>query len=214
VQTQAVLNEALTAAFRAGHHPEALLTVASAPWTEIERVARAHGCEGLLLGVAPTATRATAERFEALLAAVDCDVAFLLAPEGWIPEQVERILLPVGGSGGHFELRSRLLGALARTHRVQATWMTVQPPSATPAQVAEARRTLERLAHDRPHGEAQAELVQSDDPAGAILERAAACDLLIVGLARDRTGRRAFGDFALRFAREAPCATLFISRGE
>lgn len=109
----AVLRDALRESLKAGHRPEALITIASTPWREIRRVARTYQCAGLLLGLGHQRSENTAH-LEELLEAVSCDVAFLRAPEGWNLDQAKRVLVPVGGRGAQAELRARLLGSLER----------------------------------------------------------------------------------------------------
>lgn len=196
-----------------GHRPETLITVARQPWREIERVARAHRCEGLLLGLGEQSDASILPKFESLLNSIDCDVAFLRAPTGWQVQRVLRVVLPVGGAGRHHELQARLLGALARDRPITKVWLTVRPTDASDQEIASAKKTLERLAQDQTHGTSVLEVVRSDDPTATILQTAASADLLILGLQRSADGKRTFGALPLAVARRAPCATMLISRG-
>ena len=54
--------------------------------------------------------------------------------------------------------------------------------------------------------------MRSDDPAAAILEESARCDLLVLGLRRARAGRKMLGAINRRLALEAPCAVMLLSR--
>ena len=58
----------------------------------------------------------------------------------------------------------------------------------------------------------QVEVVTTEDVPAAIVERAAECDLLLLGLRRLGRRKKDFGPFALRLAEEAETATLLISR--
>ena len=88
VAAQRVLEEALTASLANGHSPEALMTIAPAPWAEISRVARSHRCESLLVGLSKIDGDGDGgKHLEGLLNDVDCDVAVLRAPPGWRLEQ-------------------------------------------------------------------------------------------------------------------------------
>jgi len=131
-----VLRDALDLSLKAGHRPEALITIASTPWREIRRVARAYSCAGLLLGLSDKRSENTAH-LEELLEAVNCDVAFLRAPAGWSLEAAERILGPVGGRGAQVELRARVLSSLGRGVERGFVWLSALPETAHEADVAE-----------------------------------------------------------------------------
>lgn len=210
---QRVLGAALTAALTEGHRPEALMTIAAEPWSEIERVARSRQCEGILLGLTKLTETRTVEHLEQLLNSVDCDVAVLNAPRGFRLQDVERVLVPVGGRGSQQRLRARLLGSLGRTHPRAVRFLRALPTTATSAQLDEARRTLARIAEEEARGKPDIEVVATDDPVGLVLERARDAQLLVLGLPR-LGGRALFGEVALRIASEAPCATVMLSTGQ
>lgn len=213
VDTSQLVKRALTASYEAGHKPEALMTVATAPWPEISRVARSHHCSGLLLGLPSNVEHISGSDLEQLLDTVDCDVAFFRMPHGWKLENVRRILVPVGGAGAHVELRARLLGSLGRGLGSDTTWLTALKPDANEAKLGERRRALTQLAQDTTGRDPAVEVVRADDPVEPIVERSAEHDLLVLGLQRDKQGRRIFGQFALRVVTGAKCATILISRG-
>ena len=213
VDTSSVVKDAMTASFHAGHKPEALMTVASAPWNEIGRVARTHRCEGLLLGLSDV-DHLEGGPLENLMQMVDCDVAFMSAPEGWDPKAALRIMVYVRPQAGHVELRARLIGSLDRVAPRESTWMTVIPADSSPAVETEARRNLTRLAQDTTRQEPRIEIVRSDDPVPPVLEASAEHDLLVLGLERKERGQRVFGDLALGVASGTKCATIMISEGD
>ena len=104
-----------------------------------------------------------------------------------------------------------MLGSLARSKSMQVTFLGVLPKGSSQEEQDEMRRHLTRLAEDETPGKPTAEVEVADDVVGAIVEHAARSDLVILGL--QRVGkRRLFGDVALRIAREAPSATIMISR--
>lgn len=213
VNAQSVLREALTASFAAGLSPEALTTVAPQPWTEIGRVARAHRCESLLLGLSSLTDEWMGTPVEALISSVDCDVVVLRAPQGWRLDGVRQIVVPVAGRGDHDMLRARLLGSLCRAGAREVTFLRVVAPELPDASVAQARRALARLAEDEaPRGSTRVEVVRGDSVAAAVTHRAAGSDLVILGLQRLHRRRKAFGSVALRIARETGCAIIMISR--
>lgn len=207
---QGVLREALRAAIRAGHAPEALMTISSEPWTEIERIARVRESESILLGL--TRIGDSVERLESLLNRLECDVAVLAAPPGWRLEDAKRIVVPVGGRGSQKELRARLLSSLGRASGRKITFVRVVPPDTTPAEVFAAKSALLGVARDEARGNIEVDVIPSADPSGAVLERATDADLMILGLPRVR-GKKLFGEVAIRIAAKSPGATIMLSRG-
>lgn len=208
--TQAVVRQALTQSHRSGHSVEALITTASAPWTEIERIAREHRCESLLLGINDSSLEVSDTHLEHLAHRVDCDVAILRAPDDWRLDDVRRILVPVGGRGGQHVLRARILGSLFRAAPREVTLLRVVPENASDREVNAARREVDsRAAETVPHDH-RIEITKSDDAAAAIIQEAEDYDLVILGL--QGRGRRAeFGVFATQVAQSSACATLMLN---
>lgn len=208
---QKAIRQALTESIASGHRPEVLMTLAPAPWEEIERVAQAHQCESLLLGMGQFEQQAVSEaRLEHLVNRVDCDVAIMRAPKNWRLEHARRILVPVGGRGEQHALRARVLGSICRDAERDITFIRVVPEDASDKMMAEAEAQVLQQAEDTVPGDYRVELTLSNDPAAAIIEEAADYDVVILGLRR--VGRHAsFGDFALRVVRDAPCATIMLA---
>lgn len=210
VDAQAVVREALTTSFAGGHAPETLITVADDPWAEMSRVADSRSCESMLVGVAVDHPQG-AERLETLLNEVDCDVVVLRAKTGWSPDAVERIVVPVGGRGGHDSLRARLLGSLGRSARQRVRFVRVVSEETEGDERAQIEKDLLAFAEEETHGEPEAEVIASSDVVAAIASAAGPKDLLILGLQRSK-GRRLFGTIAIRIARQTDAAVLMISR--
>lgn len=210
---QEVLRESLIASFTVGLFPEALTTVAPQPWDEISRVARAHRCESLLLGLSRFHDETIGNQLEDLMNEVACDVVVLRAPEGWKLSEVERVLVPVGGKDIHDQLRARVLGGLWRMSVRRITFLHVLNKAAKPQRLAKIQARLTRVAHEEMPGDPEVQVVQAVDVAEAIVENALENDLVILGLQRLHGGRRVFGDVALRVARETRCAIVMISHG-
>jgi basic amino acid/polyamine antiporter, APA family len=208
---QRVLSEAISSSLASGHAPEALLTIAAEPWSEIARVAGSHRCESLLLGLSRLEESTTGNQLENLINQVDSDVAVLRAPQGWSLESAERMLVPIGGRGGHDELRARLLGSLCRGAARNVTFARILPNASGPEQVADAERTLRRVAEEEAPGQSTTLIVQSDDVIETLVRLGGEHDLLVLGIQRLR-GRRAFGRVALAAAARNPAATIMISR--
>ena len=116
--TQDVLRESLTASLSAGLKPEALTTIASEPWNEIVRVARVHRCESLLIGFSRLDEEMVGSRLEQLIGEVGSDVVVLRAPCDWTVDDVERVLVPIGGRGGHGRIAGTFIGQFTSIRHV------------------------------------------------------------------------------------------------
>jgi APA family basic amino acid/polyamine antiporter len=208
-RAQAVLGAALRATLDEGHQPQALLSVADSPWSEIRRVARAYRCQGVLLGRAQLDERGVAE-LEALLNDLDADVSLLLAPEGWALDAARHILVPVGGGGDHGVLRARVLGSLCRDGQRTVTWLRVLPAHAHRPRLLRAEAELAELADDATPERRTLRVVQSDDALATLSAAAHDADLMVVGLPRQRR-RTSFGRLVPALVRSSPCATLILS---
>src|SRR5690606_7061634 len=136
----------------------------------------------------------------------DCDVAVLRAPPGWSLGSGTRIVVPVGGRGGHDDLRARLLGSLGRTGRREVRFVRILPGDTPEERREQVRRELFFFAEEETHGRPGAEVIASDDVVAALAESAGEGDLLVLGLQRDR-GKRLFGEVALQVARRTDAAT-------
>lgn len=209
---QEVVTAALSSSYAAQHAPEALITAAPDPWKEIRRVAIAHGCQSLLVGLGMIPEGGSmASNVEELMNDVDCDVAVMSASPGWSLDQVRRILVPVAGRGEEHGLRARVLASVCRDANRELTFVTVLPGSATDEAVAAAARDVGALAEVKTGGHARVEVLRHDSPVAAILEASRGYDLLVLGLGRAGWGRRTLGDVAVRIAREAACPSILLS---
>jgi len=209
--SQEVIGQALTASISAGHAPEALMTIAADPWKEIARIARARACESLLVGFSSLEDRDNVEQIERLLNSVDCDVVILRSHPNWELSPDTRIIVPVGGRGGHDELRARLLGSLGRAGVTNVRFVQVARKSLPPLGKTQLERQLRVFAEEETRGAADVELLESPDVIEALTNEAAPNDLVILGL-RYQRGKRLFSDLTLQIARKSPAATLMISR--
>lgn len=209
---QKILAESLTASFAAGLTPEALTTVAADPWLEIQRVAREHRCESLLMGFSNITEQVMNERVEELIERVGCDAVVLRAPNGWMLNDVKRVLVPVGGKSGHRVLRARFLGSLHRTGVRSVTFLQVVRTLVSDEAREEIRNDLHKFAYDEVEGRLTTLVVRNDDVIAEIKAQAAETDLIVLGLQRLKSNRKAFGDFALAVARETKCAIIMISQ--
>ncbi len=210
LQAEQVVREALTASFAEGLTPQAMLTVARTPLDEISRVAVAHHCASVLVGLRDLSDSADDVGFDRFLNRVPCDVLLLRAPRGWRFREATRVLVPIGGRGRHSPLRARLLGSLRRLTRPETTYLCVLPPEASDEAVHRMRRRIGVLAEDEMGGAAQVVVERGADPAGEILRRAAECDLIVLGLYQETGRRLKLSGFVLRVARASTCALLVL----
>jgi hypothetical protein len=209
---QDAVRQALTTSYTAGHAPEALITAAAEPWPEIRRIAEEHRCESLLIGLPDRADPALETALETLIEELDCDVAAMRAPADWAIGAARRVLVPVGGRAENHELRARLLATLCREMPREIVFVTVVPAAADAAAVADARRTVSRLATMKLPAEPAIEVLRDDDVGAAIVAAAAQHDVLVLGLHRSRQGRKTMGAINRKIAFEAPCAVLLLAR--
>jgi amino acid transporter len=205
-----VVDEALRQSYANGYRPEALITAAAEPFSEIGRIAAEHQCESLLLGLSPG--QAGDPAVQRLMTAVDCDVALMTAPPEWRLDEVERVIVPIGGRGDQHELRARLLGSISRAAPRHITFVTVIPTQSSDAAVERARRSIGDLADAKVRGDSEVHIVRSDDPVAALVAEAEGHDLMILGLAAGGRRKSGLTGFATRLARETSCATVLLSR--
>jgi amino acid transporter len=211
-RTQHALRSALVGAQAGAKPPEALVTFATDSAGEILRIAEARACESLVLGLSAVGPGATDGLFNRVLAEAPCDVVVLRSAEGFHPGQARRLLIPVGGRGGHDELRARLLGALFRTGDREITFLRVLPATASQGDVDVARRALLLRSRDESPQGGAAVVERTDDATQAVLRCAEDADLLVLGMLQGRQGGGGLGSFALEVAGSTDCASIIIGR--
>jgi nucleotide-binding universal stress UspA family protein len=209
---QAVLGEALRVSAGTGVYPETLATVASQPWQEINRVARSHRCETLLMGLSQIDEHTAATPLEQLSGQVDCDVVVLRADKDWQLSDAKRILVPTAGRGGHDRLLARLLGSLSRSNQRQVSFLRVVPESTPQKRYRIVTRHLQRFAYDLYDDDSEIHVVRDDQPLDVIAEAASACDLLVLGVQRTADRRKLFGPLIFSLARRVSCPIVVVCR--
>lgn len=210
-KTQAVLREVMKASTRFGIPVEMLTTIAAHPMPEISRVARLHRCESVLLGLTHLADGHHDIQLESLLHTLNANVVVVRSPIGWRLSEVNNILIPIAGQGGHEDLLALLIGSLMRSKHRQVTFLRVLPKNANAEAINQARQALHQLAEDVVHEPCQIEIQSADDPAMAVAECAAAADLTILGVQRDARGKKLFGPFTRQIAQNTSCPLIVIS---
>lgn len=207
-----VHRELLRASAALGVHAETLTTVAAQPMEEIARVAHLHRCESVLLGLSEILEDDRDTPLERLLGRLSTDVVVLRAPKQWQLSDTQKILVPVGGRGGHDYLLARLLGSLSRKQKRQVTFLRVVPTDTHPSELRRIRRDLDRMASDNVGGSCEREVIQSDDAIAAIIERADDSGLIILGIQRIGPREKLLGSFTRDIARRTSCPIIVMSR--
>jgi hypothetical protein len=207
-----VLGEGVNESFSSGLAPEAMLTVADNRWNEVDRVARLHKCESILLGFRSIVDQAREPGFNELVTDVGCDVVLLRFPSGWKFLATRRILIPIGGRGMHSPLRARLLGTLRRQVQLEAAYVCLVSETTPKEEVRSLRRLVNIRAEDEMGGQATTLVEVCNDPAADLIQRSRDYDMLIVGLQQTHDRRRAMGDFTLRIAGATDCGLIVIGQ--
>jgi len=212
IDAQRILGGALTAAISVDLRPEALITIAHDPWSEITRIAERTDCDHILLGVGGLGRALMSGPLERLLGKVEADVVVLRAPNDWNPDDARRILVPARGGRAHSPIRARVVGNLCRERPREVTYLSVLPTGAPRSDVRRAEADLRRLARDEAREFGSAAVVQREDLTAEVVERAGQCDLMILGLSQPDRRKRAFGRSAAEIAEATDCPLLMISQ--
>ena len=212
VDAQSILGRALSTAIRAELDTEALITMGEKPWREIERVANRYRCESLVLGFGQLEESLMTGSLEKIMSRVEGDIVIVRAPEAWTIDQVQKILVPAAGRRDQSPVRAHLIGNICRTRPREVTYLRILPADTDPKNERLARRELRKLAEDEAPDVSSVSVVRGDDTISEIVERAAECDLLIVGLQRLGRRRKFFGKLVLEIAERTTCPLLMISR--
>jgi nucleotide-binding universal stress UspA family protein len=209
---QAVLREMLRASAKTGISAETLTTIAPQPMEEIERVARLHRCESVLLGLSEISEDSHGTHLEGLLGTLDANVVVLRSREDWQLTDVQRILVPIAGRGGHEHLRAQLLGSLLRSTKRELIFLRVLPENASPDVIRLAKRDLRRLADDEVREPCEVVVELSDDALATVVQYADESDLLILGVQRHGRRKKLFGGFTRQIAKQTSCPIIVMSR--
>lgn len=211
-RSHTVLRELLRASVKLGIRSETLTTVSPQPMSEIARVAKLHRCESVLLGMSQIVDDEQKQPLEGLLSELESDVVVLRASKNWQMSDVQRILVPVAGRGGHDRLLARLLGSLLRKQNRLITFVRVIPENSSPSQVKRVQRELDRTAHDNVQGQSERIVLSSDDPIAKVSELAQECSLVVLGVQRIGRHKKLFGAFTRQIAKQTACPLIVLSR--
>ncbi|TWU17047.1 putative amino acid permease YhdG [Allorhodopirellula heiligendammensis] len=207
-----VQSRILQASVRLGIPCETLTTVSSKPLEEIARVAKLHRCESVLLGLSEITQDSTDSPLESLLSQLASDVVVLRAPRDWQLAHADRILVPVGGQGGHDYLLTRLLSSLSRNQKRKVQFLRIVPTGMSASDRNRIAKDLKRTAQENSSHGGDVEVIASDDAIGTIVDRAGEHGLIVLGVQRLGPRQKLFGDFTRRIARQTQCPIIIISR--
>ena len=215
-KSQTVLREVLRGSTQAGIRVETLTTVSSQPMAEIARVARLHRCEFVLVGLSTIPEKSQSTDVESLLGTLDANVVVLRSSKNWRLSETGKILIPIGGRGGHEPLLALLLGSLLRSAEREVTFLRVLPSGAKPDEIRRANRDLLRLADDLAddaiRNACRVEVVCSDEPLATVVDLAEDFDLMILDVQRLGRRKKLFGHFTRQIANRSACPIIAISR--
>ena len=210
-RSQEVIRELLKTSAKLGVRAEALTTIAQESIPEIVRVARLHRCRSILVGLSKIPEDAEESPLERLLDSINADVFVLRAPNDWDLAKAERILIPVGGRGGHGHLQARLVGSLARESNRRITYLQVVPGDTSTEEIRRLKRSLKSFAEDQFRFKANIEVVTSDDPVSTVAEYAHDFDLVVLGAQRIGQREKVFGSFTRALAICTSCPLIVLS---
>lgn len=208
---QAAVAEALAASLDSGRHPETLITIAPQPWVEIQRVSKIHQCESLLLGLTAIAENEKQIPFDEFLGTVDSNVVILRAGQSWHPNQVRKVLIPLGGRGAHGRLLARLLGSLFHHQPCEVTFLKVVPSVASRVHCERIQRQLRTAARDLCPEKANIVILKGDNIADILVSQSESHDLLVLGVQRVRRKQKLLGPLILEVAQRTSVPLVIIS---
>lgn len=207
-----VQNKVLQSSVRMGIRCETLTTISSKPMEEIARVAKLHRCESVLLGLSEITEDSHDTPLEGLLGQLETDVVVLRAPKDWQLAQSERILVPVGGRGGHDYLLTRLLSSLSRKQKRQVKFLRVVPESMSEGDRRRVEKDLARTAKENSGATCEREVIASHDAIATIAEQAGDSGLVVLGVQRLGPKQKLFGSFTRKIAQQTRSPIIVISR--
>lgn len=210
--TRDVIFEGLQASMEASVQADTLITVAKDPWKEIERVARTHRCQTLLLGPGDFSDEKTTQKLENLITQVPCDVVVLRQPyTGWKISEARKVLIPVAGFDKHDLLRARITASLWRNFRPEITFMQILPENATNAEIRKQRRLIQKFGEEIIPTGFKSSVILSNNVRQTLIQETARHNLMIMGLGRLMPGDKAFGPIPMEIIQHTQTAVIFIS---
>jgi amino acid transporter/nucleotide-binding universal stress UspA family protein len=185
-----------------------LLKIGRSAASEIIQVARENRCHLILLGYKKDEDPLDNSVIHYVISHQPCDVAILKSGNVSV-DTFRRILIPIAGREVHDKIKVRIVHCLYQIEESQVTLMTVVPSGSSMMRRSRAYDMLKRAA--KVYQVPLAELVvdENDQAVQAIIQRASAYDLLVLGM-RDEPWLRAFffGTLAQQVAGQVQCSTI------
>lgn len=207
-----VVGQGLASSVDVSLKADTMITFAKDPWKEIERVARAHRCQTLLLGPGDFSDEKTTQKLEQLITRVPCDVVLLRQSySGWKISDARKVLIPVGGFDKHDLLRARIAASLWRNFEPEITFMQILPSNATKADIRKQRRLIQHFAEEIIPSGFKSSVILSDNVKETLVQQTAMHDLMIMGLGRLMPGDTAFGPIPMEIISKTDTPVIFIS---
>ena len=190
IDAQSILGKSLMHSLEHSLIAEVLFTIAPDPWVEIARVAEEHRCETVLLGLPNLSDPIVESALERRISRIACDVVVARTPPGWCMDDVEKVLIPLGGQRDHSRTRVRLLASLARSRGRSIRYLSTLLPSASPETRRRFEREIHRMVRDEAGGPYDVVVETAAFPEDAIIRHAASADLVVMGMRTEPNGKR------------------------
>jgi nucleotide-binding universal stress UspA family protein len=209
-----LLRQAERYASEHGIEIETDLVIAHHAHQGILEAADRHRADVLLMGwkgYTDTRDRILGEVADQVIRHAPCDL-LVLKIEG---EEFRRCLFPTAG-GPHARLAADLLAVLVEAFGMEVTAGYVVPPSASPAERAEAERWVEKtLVHVKPSVPVKTRLIEATSVAGGLALTSREFDLVLIGAAKEPLFRKMLlGEIPEKVARHSPASVLVVKRYE
>ncbi len=207
------LRDSLGVALRIGVRCEALTTVSSNAWTEIARVAQAHRCASVLLGLRRLTDDGVLGHIDELTRNIEANLLFIRAHAEWDPSTVQRVLIPIGGRSVHVALRARLLAGLDRRSKtgIHITYLLVDESAVTNTTMHRRKTFHSRLIVDETNLPYDINVIATSNVASAINDTAHNHDLIILGLGNTDAGKPAIGPVVRDVLESTEKAVILLS---
>ena len=211
--TAQVLRDSMSVALHAGVRCESLATVASDPWFEIQRVAHAHRCASLLIGVKELDSDMMIQNINTLMREVEANLLLIRAKPDWDPAHISSVLIPIGGRSVHVALRARLLASLDRRSEsgIKITYLIVDDNLHTETSKIRRKTYHGKFIGDETNLEYDMKIINNPDVGAAICQTAKSHDLLVLGLGNIKQGKPAVNPMLQRILNETDQAVIMLS---
>ena len=169
-----------------------------------------EGCQLLVMGFALQDESSPSSLLEQVVAQIRSDIIFLDLKDDAPPR---RIGVSLGGTH-NLPLMVRVACTLAEEHRGEVTYLNVMPQYFERSDLDHARNVqIDALTRHSTMVPFHTQLLHSDNPLGALVERSKSLDLLVVGAAQAgqlAPGTATVGTFSSMVAAQAECSVVIV----